>query len=184
VVASVARVLRLGRRGGVSNEHRIRDPAPATEPMVLVGYFGQRRVLLQCGQHVDAMRAREQRVRPHRLLQRRLFGGLQPALVPGRALTILKRLNVSASGSISPDAIDGEMGQGRPVSVNVYWAGGGGHNLALRGRYTLWDPNTQSYPNWVSASDPWYGDSEVLYNTFLTSYQGSGSWGWTCTTKP
>jgi hypothetical protein len=103
---------------------------------------------------------------------------------PDRALTILKRLNVSASGSISPDAIDGEMGQGRPVSVNVYWAGGGGHNLALRGRYTLWDPNTQSYPNWVSASDPWYGDSEVLYNTFLTSYQGSGSWGWTCTTKP
>jgi hypothetical protein len=102
---------------------------------------------------------------------------------PDQALTILGRLNVS-TGVISPDAIDGEMGQNRPVSVCVSWAGGGAHNLALRGRYTLWDQTTQSYPNWVSASDPWYGDSEVLYNTFLNAYQGSGSWYWTLTTHP
>lgn len=103
---------------------------------------------------------------------------------PDQALQILNHLNVFSAGSISPDAIDGEMGQKRPVSVRVGWAGGGGHNLALRGRYTLWDQNTQSYPNWVSASDPWYGDSEVLYNTFLNSYQGSGTWTHTYTTKP
>lgn len=100
------------------------------------------------------------------------------------ALKIVNRLNVFSTGTISPDAIDGEMGQGRPVGVRTQWAGGGGHVLVLRGRYTLWDQTTQSYPNWVSASDPWYGDSEVLYNTFLNSYQGSGTWTHTYTTKP
>ncbi|HEY7200966.1 MAG TPA: papain-like cysteine protease family protein [Candidatus Dormibacteraeota bacterium] len=101
-----------------------------------------------------------------------------------RALGIVNHMNVFSTGSISPDAIDGEMGQGRPVGVRTAWSGGGAHFLALRGRYTLWDQATQSYPNWVSAADPWYGNSEVLYNTFLNSYQGSGTWSHTYTTKP
>jgi len=36
-----------------------------------------------------------------------------------------------------------------------------------------WTPDTQSDPDGISASDPWYGDSEGLSNTFLNSYQGA-----------
>jgi len=101
-----------------------------------------------------------------------------------RVLQLVGHMNVFSNGVINPDQIDGEMGQGRPVGIRTAWAGGGAHFLALRGRYTLWDANQQAYINWVSVSDPWYGDSEVLYSTFLNSYQGSGTWAQTYTTKP
>jgi len=101
-----------------------------------------------------------------------------------RALQLVSHMNVFSGGVITPDQIDGEMGQGRPVGVRSAWSGGGAHFLALRGRYTLWDQGQQAYINWVSVSDPWYGDSDVTYSTFQNSYQGSGTWTHTYTTKP
>jgi hypothetical protein len=101
-----------------------------------------------------------------------------------RALQLVNHLNVFSGGVITPDQIDGEMGQGRPVGVRTAWSGGGAHVLALSGRYTMWDQSQSAYINWVSVSDPWYGDSDVRYSTFQSSYQGSGTWTHTYTTKP
>ena len=71
-----------------------------------------------------------------------------------------------------------EIGINRPVAFRIGWNGGGGHFLAVTG---FKDNGLQQT---VDVKDPWYGDSTVVYNDLLTSYQGNG----TCThhyyTKP
>lgn len=37
--------------------------------------------------------------------------------------------------------------------------------------------------DYVSVADPWYGTSEVPYDTFRNNYQGSGLWDATYRTK-
>lgn len=54
--------------------------------------------------------------------------------------------------------------------VAVQWTGGGGHALAITGDRQA---GTTYY---VTAADPWYGKSDVVYDTFKTQYQGSGTW--------
>jgi hypothetical protein len=101
-----------------------------------------------------------------------------------KALQSVKHLNVFTVGTITPAAIDNELGQNRPVGVRTAWSSGGAHVLVVCGHYTQLDPNTQTSPDWVSVADPAYGNSEVLYNTFLTQYQGIGTWTHTYTTTP
>lgn len=59
-----------------------------------------------------------------------------------------------------------EIDAGRPVGVRIGWANGGGHFLAVRGY-------TQS--GMIAVGDPWFGDSSVNYNTFVSSYLGPGN---------
>ena len=68
-----------------------------------------------------------------------------------------------------------EIDAGRPVGVRTGWTNGGGHFLAVRG----YDPS-----GIIEVGDPWYGDSPVNYNTFISSYLGAGKWTHSYLTTP
>ncbi|MTL14594.1 hypothetical protein GL307_24505 [Nocardia seriolae] len=70
-----------------------------------------------------------------------------------------------------------ELTNALPVGARVGWSGGGGHFMALRGRFVS---NAVEY---VSVADPWYGDSDVTDDVFRTRYQGSGTWTHSYKTK-
>ena len=63
-----------------------------------------------------------------------------------------------------------EIDAGRPISVRIGWAEGGGHNPVVVGY------RSDTGGDWVGVADPWYGPSDVRLTTFSTAYQGSGSW--------
>lgn len=94
-----------------------------------------------------------------------------------KALTRVGHFASITAGAKTTAQIDTILGNNTPLGVRVGWAGGGGHFLALSGRYTS---GTTDY---VTAVDPWYGKSEVVYNTFKTQYQGSGTWTHSYQTK-
>ena len=71
-----------------------------------------------------------------------------------------------------------EIDQGHPVSIALYWNGGGGHNPAIDG---FGDANSAD-PT-VDLKDPIYGPSTQDFNTFPSSYQGGASWGVSYFTK-
>ncbi len=60
-----------------------------------------------------------------------------------------------------------EIDAGRPVGVRIGWTNGGGHFIAVDG---------YSATGVVDVQDPWYGHSSVDYQTFVSAYQGAGSW--------
>lgn len=75
------------------------------------------------------------------------------------------------AGSVAYSTVVAEVNGSRPLGVRIGWSGGGGHFVVLYAYQTV--GGTQQ---WVTVGDPWYGDSTLLYNTFRTAYQGSGSW--------
>jgi hypothetical protein len=60
-----------------------------------------------------------------------------------------------------------EIDEGRPVGVRVGWANGGGHFLTVSG---------YAQSGIIEVGDPWFGNSSVNYNTFISSYLGAGKW--------
>jgi hypothetical protein len=72
--------------------------------------------------------------------------------------------------------VDREIDGKRPLGVRVAWSGGGAHFVAIGGYRELPE-------QYVHIEDPWYGPSDVAYNTLLSGYQGSGSWTHTYWTK-
>jgi hypothetical protein len=89
---------------------------------------------------------------------------------PDAALQLVKHFNQRQNNALSSVQLGAEMTKSAPVVVNIAWAGGGGHIVALRGR------STSGGVEHVSVGDPWYGDSDVTYDAFVNRYQGSGSW--------
>jgi hypothetical protein len=67
----------------------------------------------------------------------------------------------------------GQINAGRPVSVAIWWnGGGGGHNPAVDGY-----DNTDSAAPTIDVQDPWYGPSTQDFNSFPSSYNGGATWG-------
>lgn len=85
----------------------------------------------------------------------------------------------STSGAAAFSSIDSEIDSGRPVCARIGWSGGGGHFVAIVG----YDEALLATMNYVAIADPWYGSSDVAWETFRTSYQGSGTWTDTFYTK-
>src|SRR5262245_51995257 len=73
------------------------------------------------------------------------------------------------SGTVSWDATKSEIDSGRPLGCRTAWSGGGAHFICIEGYL---DAPTKM----VAVDDPIYGQSDVNLTTFLTMYQGSGSW--------
>ena len=73
--------------------------------------------------------------------------------------------------------VDREIDHGRPIGVRVDWSGGGAHALAVYGYL-------EGSTNFVAVADPWYGPSDIAYDTLRTSYQLSGTWTETYFTQP
>ena len=75
------------------------------------------------------------------------------------------------------ETILGEIAAGHPVSIAIWWNGGGGHNPAVDG-YDDKNPPT------IDVQDPWYGPStQVDFNSFPGSYNGGATWGSSYFTK-
>jgi hypothetical protein len=65
-------------------------------------------------------------------------------------------------------ALRPEIDAGRPVTLRIQWAGGGGHFIAVSG-YLV------GSTTWVEVDDPAWGPSDILLSTLNTAYQGVGS---------
>jgi hypothetical protein len=89
---------------------------------------------------------------------------------PDKALTIVGHLASSAGGKPSFQTIEDTICAGNPVSIAIYWNGGGGHNPAVDG----YDDKNQPT---IDIQDPWYGPSTQDFDTFPASYNGGASWG-------
>jgi hypothetical protein len=96
---------------------------------------------------------------------------------PDQALTITGHLASTAGGKPSFQTIMNEISDGHPVSIAIYWNGGGGHNPAVDGYDE--DPVTPT----IDLQDPIYGPSTQDFNSFPASYQGGASWGESYFTK-
>jgi hypothetical protein len=74
-------------------------------------------------------------------------------------------------------ALLNELGNGRPICVQIQWRGGGGHFIVVNGVNYI--PN----PDIVWVEDPGSGPAIVAYSELVNNnYQGSGTWFETFTT--
>jgi Papain-like cysteine protease AvrRpt2 len=83
------------------------------------------------------------------------------------ALSRVGHLDHMVSGTVSRDGIKNEIVAGRPVCARTAWSGGGAHFVAIAGFIE---------GDLIEVHDPISGVSNVDYDVFVTSYQGSGSW--------
>ena len=65
-----------------------------------------------------------------------------------------------------------EINCGRPISIAIWWYGGGGHNPAIDG----YDNSNLAAPT-IDIQDPWYGPSTQDFNSFPSTYNGGATWG-------
>jgi hypothetical protein len=97
---------------------------------------------------------------------------------PDNALTITGHLRSTDFKSESFATVMGGINASRPISIAIYWTGGGGHNPAIDG----YDNSDSSAPT-IDLEDPWYGPSTQDFNTFPRTYQGGATWGVTYFTQ-
>ena len=93
------------------------------------------------------------------------------------ALTRTGNLDAFSGGTTSFAGVRTQIDGGRPLGTRIGWSGGGGHFAVIEGYKP--GPGDQR----VAIDDPWYGASDLTYNTFATSYQGTGSWTHSYTTE-
>lgn len=90
------------------------------------------------------------------------------------SLTRTGNLASVTTGTATMAQVQSEIDANRPLGVRIGWPNGGGHFVVIDGYST---------PNDLDIQDPWYGPSTIDYNTFLTAYQGTGSWTHSYRTK-
>jgi hypothetical protein len=88
-----------------------------------------------------------------------------------KALTITGHLASEASGKPSLQTVIDQINGDHPISIAIFWTGGGGHNPAVDGYQ-----NDAVNPT-IDIQDPIYGRSTQDFNSFPSSYQGGASWG-------
>ena len=93
------------------------------------------------------------------------------------ALQRTGNLDGFSGGTTSFADIRTQIDAGRLLGARIGWSGGGGHFAVIEGYKP--GPGDQR----VAIDDPWYGASDITYNTFATSYQGTGSWTHSYTTE-
>jgi hypothetical protein len=64
--------------------------------------------------------------------------------------------------------IEAEIDPNHPIECEITWKGGGAHCVVIDGYNVI--------TNSLSIEDPYYGPSTVDFNTFISAYQGSGTW--------
>jgi hypothetical protein len=94
-----------------------------------------------------------------------------------RALQRTGNLNAFSSGVTSFAGVRTEINGGRPLGVRIGWSGGGGHFAVIAGYKP--GPGEQR----LAIEDPWYGASDLTYADFQSSYEGTGSWTHSYTTR-
>lgn len=94
-----------------------------------------------------------------------------------KALSRVRNLRKFTAGSKSFVDVIREIDGGLPLGCRIGWSAGGGHFVAIDGYLE------QAGVMDVDVCDPWYGDSTISYTSFMTNYQGKGSWTHSYTTK-
>jgi hypothetical protein len=104
-----------------------------------------------------------------------------------RALTRVGCLLSWASGTLTFATVKSLINSTRPPCARQGWSGGGGHFMAIvcyfEGLLGLLG-GAGSTAKRLRISDPWYGDSVVDYDVFVSGYQGTGSWTHSYRTQP
>jgi hypothetical protein len=104
-----------------------------------------------------------------------------------KALTRVGCFLSIASGTLSFATIKTLINSGRPPCARQGWSGGGGHFMAIvcsfEGLLGL-IVGGGSTAKRLRISDPWYGDSVIDYDVFVSGYQGSGTWTHSYRTQP
>jgi len=98
---------------------------------------------------------------------------------PNLSLPITGNLASYTNASASLETVIAEINSGRPISIAIWWDGGGGHNPAIDG-YDNTNPDSPT----IDIQDPWYGPSTQDFNSFPSNYNGGASWGNTYFTHP
>ncbi len=91
---------------------------------------------------------------------------------PNLSLPITGNLSSYTDASAPLATVIGEINSGRPISIAIWWYGGGGHNPAIDG----YDNCDTAAPT-IDIQDPWYGPSTQDFNSFPGTYNGGASWG-------
>jgi hypothetical protein len=97
---------------------------------------------------------------------------------PNLALAITGNLRTWQSSSATLATVMQEINASHPISIGIFWNGGGGHNPAIAG----YDNSIPAVPT-IDLQDPWYGPSTQDFNTFPSTYQGGATWGATYFTQ-
>jgi hypothetical protein len=96
---------------------------------------------------------------------------------PDLALTRLGHHREAPWVTLTPVQLAAELANSTPVGARVDWEGGGAHAMGIRGRSIV---NGVEY---ISITDPWYGDSDLTRDNFANRYQNVGTWTQTFKTK-
>jgi len=106
-----------------------------------------------------------------------------------RALTRVGCLQSMSAGTLPFAMVQSLLNYDTPPCARQGWAGGGGHFVAIvcwfRFQSGLMSGSSAATASQrLQISDPWYGDSIVDYSTFVSGYQGTGTWTHSYLTKP
>ena len=73
---------------------------------------------------------------------------------------------------LSFESVKQQIDSKRPVCVRIQWSDGSGGHFVMVSGYSV----DQSGVQWVDIADPYYDDSTVPYNQFVSDYLGKGAW--------
>jgi hypothetical protein len=96
-----------------------------------------------------------------------------------RALTRVQSLRIRNAGSTPFADVQAEIAADRPLGCRIGWSTGGGHFVTIGG-WMLAPDGTQ----YVDVFDPLYSYSQTTYQSFVSAYQGVGTWTHSYFTQP
>ncbi len=97
---------------------------------------------------------------------------------PNLSLPITGNLSSYTNTSEPLSTVIKEINAGRPISIAIWWTGGGGHSIVIDGY-----DNCDIFAPTIDIQDPWYGHSTQDFNSFPSKYNGGATWGNTYFTK-
>ena len=97
---------------------------------------------------------------------------LQDALDAAKTLLNNPLICQVINGSLSFQNVQAQIDSGKPVCARILWGGGPLSHFVMISGYAI----SQSGEAWVDISDPYFVDSTVPYDLFVSAYLDSGAW--------
>jgi hypothetical protein len=94
-------------------------------------------------------------------------------------LTRVQHLRLMNAGTIPFGGVQTEINANRPLGCRIGWSTGGGHFVTIAG-WMLASDGTE----YVEVFDPFYAYNQTPYQSFVSTYQGIGTWTHSYFTQP